>query len=124
MTTSEIATVLAWHDALNAADLDTLVALSSDDIEIGDAHGAAQGHEALRSWAASRNVTAELGRMYVHDGVVVVEEKISTPDSPGAVTTAASAFRVVHDRVTSVFRHDDLASALAATDLTESDVIE
>ena len=52
MTTSEIATVLAWHDALNASDLDTLVALSSDDIEIGDAHGAAQGHEALRRWAA------------------------------------------------------------------------
>ena len=48
MTTSEIATVLAWHDALNASDIDTLVALSSDDIEIGDAHGAAQGHEALR----------------------------------------------------------------------------
>ena len=26
MSTSEIATVLAWHDALNTADLDTLVA--------------------------------------------------------------------------------------------------
>ncbi|MGZ4564262.1 MAG: nuclear transport factor 2 family protein [Mycobacterium sp.] len=123
MTTSEIATVLAWHDALNAADLETLVALSSDDIEIGDAHGAAQGHEALRRWAASRSGTAELGRMYVHDGVVVAEQKVSAPDSPGAVTTAASAFRVVHDRVTSVFRHEDLASALAATELTESDLV-
>jgi ketosteroid isomerase-like protein len=121
MTTSEIATVLAWHDALNAADLDTLVSLSSDDIDIGDAHGAAQGHEALRDWAASRKGTAELGRMYVHDGVVVVEQKITTPD--GAVTNAASAFRVVHDHVTSVFRHDDLASALAATELTESDLV-
>ena len=122
MTTSEIATVLAWHDALNAADLDTLVGLSSDDIDIGDAHGAAQGHEALRRWAASRNGTAELGRMYVHDGVVVVEQKISSPD--GAVTNAASAFRVVHDHVTSVFRHQDLASALAATELTEADSVD
>jgi ketosteroid isomerase-like protein len=121
MTTSEIATVLAWHDALNAADLETLVSLSSDDIDIGDAHGAAQGHEALRDWAASRKGTAELGRMYVHDGVVVVEQKITTPD--GAVTNAASAFRVVHDHVTSVFRHNDLASALAATELTESDLV-
>ncbi|MGZ4577204.1 MAG: nuclear transport factor 2 family protein [Mycobacterium sp.] len=121
MTTSEIATVLAWHDALNAADLETLVALSSDDIEIGDAHGAAQGHEALRRWAASRSGTAELGRMYVHDGVVVAEQKVSAPE--GAVTDAASAFRVVHDRVTSVFRHEDLASALAATELTESDLV-
>ncbi len=123
MTTSEIATVLAWHDALNAADLDTLVALSSDDIEIGDAHGAAQGHEALRKWAASRKATAELGRMYVHDGVVVVEQKVSTPDNPGAVRNAASAFRVVHDHVTSVFRHEDLASALAATELTDADFV-
>jgi ketosteroid isomerase-like protein len=121
MTTSEIATVLAWHDALNASDLDTLVALSSDDIEIGDAHGAAQGHEALRRWASSLEGDAELGRMYVRDGVVVVEQKVSRPD--GAVTNAASAFRVVRDHVTSVFRHDDLASALAATELTEADLV-
>lgn len=123
MTTSEIATVLAWHDALNASDLDTLVTLSSDDIDIGDAHGAAQGHEALRNWAAAQRGKAELGRMYVHDGVVVVEQTISAPDGSGAVTNAASAFRVVHDRVTSVFRHQDLASALAATELTESDLV-
>ena len=124
MTTSEIATVLAWYDALNASDLDTLVDLSSDDIEIGDAHGAAQGHEALRRWAASLDSTAELGRMFVHDGVVVVEQKVGAQDNPGAVTSAASAFRVVHDHVTSVFRHDDLASALAATELTDADIVD
>ncbi|MDQ2636886.1 MAG: nuclear transport factor 2 family protein, partial [Actinomycetota bacterium] len=43
MSTSEIATVLAWYDALNERDLDTMVALSSDDVEIGDTDGAAQG---------------------------------------------------------------------------------
>jgi hypothetical protein len=50
--------------------------------------------------------------MYVHGGVVVAEEQDGK----------ASAFRVVHDHVTSVFRHDDLASALAATELTEKDL--
>lgn len=124
MTTSEIATVLAWHDALNASDLDTLVALSSDDIEIGDAHGAGQGHDALRKWAAATTTTTEVGRMYVHDGVVVVEQKIIDTDPSRADTTLASAFRVVHDHITSVFRHHDLASALAATDLTEADLVE
>ena len=79
MTVSEIATVLAWHDALNAHDLDTLVELSTGDIEIGDA---------------------------------------------GSPQTAASAFRVVHDKVTSVYRHDDLRSALAATELTEADLTD
>ncbi|QLL08024.1 nuclear transport factor 2 family protein [Mycobacterium vicinigordonae] len=124
MTTSEIATVLAWHDALNSADIDTLVALSSDDIEIGDAHGAAQGHQALSSWAKSLTTTAELGRMFVHDGVVVVEQTISDRHDPSAVTTAASAFRVVRDHVTSVYRHENLSLALAATELTESDLVD
>jgi hypothetical protein len=124
MTTSEIATVLAWHDALNASDIDTLMALSSDDIEVGDAHGAAQGHAALREWAAAHPRTAEVGRMYVHDGVVVVEQKIGNADDPGTNTAVASAFRVVHDHVTSVFRHRDLASALAATELTDADLVD
>lgn len=124
MTTSEIATVLAWHDALNASDLETLVALSSEDIDIGDEHGATQGHQALHRWVASRNATAELGRMYVHDGVVVVEQKINNPDGSDGDVVNASAFRVVRDHVTSVFRHDDLASALAATDLTEADLVD
>lgn len=115
-----MATVLAWHDALNARDLDTLLELSTEDIEIGDANGAAQGHAALADWARSLDVNAEPGRMYIHDGVVVVEEKITTVT--GETGSAASAFRVVHDKVTSVFRHPDLATALAATELDEDDL--
>ena len=116
MSTSEIATVLAWHDALNDKDLDTLLELSSDDIEIGDAHGASQGLDSLRTWAQDFSGAVTVGRMYVHDGTVVFEQTLDD----GSVQ--ASAFRVVHDHVTSVFRHDDLASALAATDLTQDDL--
>lgn len=122
MSTSEIATVLAWHDALNSADLDTLVSLSSDDIEIGDSHGAAQGHAALREWAQRNTSDIEVGQIYYHDGVVVVEEKLTSKADPADTGTAASAFRVVHDHVTSVFRHDDLSTALAATELTDEDL--
>ena len=122
MSTSEIATVLAWHDALSAGDLDTLVSLSSDDIEIGDAAGASQGHAALREWAGGADATIEVGRIYFHDGIVVVEETITPHADPGAVRTAGSAFRVVHDHVTSAFRHEDLAAALAATELTDADL--
>lgn len=119
MTTSEKATVLAWHDALNARDIDTLLELSSDDIEVGDARGAGQGHAALQDWATGLTRTVTPGRLFIRDGVVVVEEQIA--DADGAATVSASAFRVVHDKVTSVFRHDDLPSALAATELTEAD---
>ena len=118
MTTSEIATVLAWHDALNTADLDTLVALSSDDIDMGEAHGAAQGHEALRRWA-----TLPPGDHGARPDVCARRRRGRRTEAaaPPTVTNTALAFRVVHDHVTSVFRHQDLASALAATELTEAD---
>lgn len=122
MSTSEIATVLAWHDALSSGDLDTLVALSSDDIEIGDSHGAAQGHAALRTWAQGSDATIEVGDIYYRDGVVVVTERITPKSDPAAAGSAASAFRVVRDHVTSVFRHPGLAAALAATELTDEDL--
>ncbi len=115
MSTSEIATVLAWNDALSEKNLGTLADLSSDDIEIGDAGGAAQGLDALREWARAFPSTVTVGRLFVHDGTVVAEQAL------GDGTSVASAFRVVHDQVTSVFRHDDLAAALAATDLCEDD---
>ncbi len=123
MSTSEIATVLAWHDALNDSEIDTLLELSSDDIEIGDPSGASQGLSALRNWATTAGIRLAPGRMYVYEGVVVVEEKASRASDPGNVTTVASAFRVVHDHVTSMFRHEDLQSALAATDLSEKDFV-
>lgn len=122
MSTSEIATVLAWHDALSTSDLDTLLSLSSDDIEIGDADGAAQGHAALRDWAQRSPGIIEVGDIYYRDGVVVVEEQLTSNTDPSDVRTAASAFRVVHDHVTSAFRHDDLATALAATDMSDEDL--
>lgn len=112
--------MLAWHDALNEQDFDTLLQLSSSDVEVGDADGAAQGHEALHEWAASHRMSVTTGRMFVHDGVVVAEQHITYAD--GTERTSASAFRVVHDRITSVFRHDDLQSALTATDLSEEDL--
>ncbi|MDY6998437.1 MAG: nuclear transport factor 2 family protein [Actinomycetota bacterium] len=121
MTTSEMATVLAWHDALNAGDVDTLLSLSSDDIEVGDPHGAAQGHAALRDWAERFDFKIEPGRFFIHDGVVVVEQRIVSVT--GESGPGASAFRVVNDHVTSIFRHDDLASALAATELTDDDLV-
>lgn len=124
MSTSEIATVLAWHDALNSSDLDTLLTLSSDDIDIGDARGAGQGLGALREWASTAGAPLNPGRMFVHGGVVVVEEQAGTaPDATPDATPGAAAFRVVHDQVTSFFRHADLAAAFAATDLSEADLV-
>ena len=48
----EPATVRAWHQALNAGDVDRLVALSSEDVEVGGPRGATRGAQALREWSA------------------------------------------------------------------------
>lgn len=123
MRISEIATVLAWHDALNDSDIETLLALSSDDIELGGTEGAAQGLTALRDWANSAAPTLVPGRMFMHDGVVVVEEQATWAAAPDESRTVGTAFRVVHDQVTAVFRHDTLDAALEATDLSEKDLV-
>ncbi|QCB50411.1 nuclear transport factor 2 family protein [Rhodococcus sp. PAMC28707] len=121
MSTSEIATVLAWHDALNGNDVDTVLALSSDDIEVGSADGAAQGLEHLQEWVRTPGVTLTPGAMFYRDGVVVVEESATSDDESAGTTMEAASFRVVHDHVTSIFRHTDLESALSATGMSESD---
>jgi hypothetical protein len=122
MSTSEIATVLAWHDALSSSDLDTLLSLSSPDVEIGDADGAAQGRIALRSWAERSDATVETGDLYERGGTVVVEEQWTSKADPSDTYTTASAFRVVRDHVTSIFRHDGLEAAFDATGLSASDL--
>ena len=121
MTTSEIATVLAWHDALNSHDVDTLLDLSTDDVEVGGLQGASQGLPALQHWADTAGVTLTAGRSFVHHGTVVVEEEAEWAADPGEAKTVATAFRVVHDKVASVFRHTDLAEAFESTGLSESD---
>ena len=60
MTTSEIATVLAWHDALSEQDLTAWPEVSSDDIEWRRGAGG-QGHAALREWAAPGDVGGRPG---------------------------------------------------------------
>ncbi len=75
MSTSEIATVLAWHDAVNSNDIDTLVQLSSDDIVLPTPDDDPdQGLDELREWATTAGVTLQPGRLFVHHGIVVVEE--------------------------------------------------
>ena len=95
MSTSEIATVLAWHDAVNDNDVETLLELSSDDIVLPtDDDDEDQGLDELREWATTAGVTLTPGRMFVHDQVV------------------------------SVYRHPTLEHALEATRLGEEDLYE
>ncbi|QNG20990.1 nuclear transport factor 2 family protein [Rhodococcus triatomae] len=124
MSISEIATVLAWKDALADNDVDTLLNLSSTDIEVGGADGASQGLDVLREWATGAGLTLSVGRMFEHEGIVVAEVTETWGTDQDGPTPGAAAFRVVDDQVTSIFRHPDLPAAFAATGLTEKDLFE
>lgn len=124
MSISEIATVLAWKDALNDNDTETLLGLSSTDIEVGDPEGASQGLDVLREWATIAGLTLAFGKMYEHDGIVVSEVTERWGSGTDGPLTGAAAFRVVEDQVTSVFRHPNLSAAFAATGLTAADAFE
>ena len=90
----------------------------------GDDEDEDQGLDELREWATTAGVTLTPGRMYVHGGIVVVEETATWASAPDRALPEALAFRVVDDQVVSVYRHPTLEHALEATRLGEEDLYE
>lgn len=126
MSTSEYATVLAWQDALNSGDADTLIELSSDGIEISSADGGGQGLMALLDWAAESNTTITLEEAYVSGPIVVTAGEAAGSLSNGEANETrhlALAFRVDHDQVVAVFLHPDVETALRSTGLGAEDLV-
>lgn len=127
MSTSQYATVLAWQDALNSGDIDTIIELSSDGIEISSSVGGSQGLVALLDWAAETTTTIALDEAYVNGSVVVTAGEAAgalAGDSSDDHRHMAIAFRVEDDQVVSVFIHPDLETALKATGLGAEDLVE
>lgn len=127
MAADPVETVHAWHAALNAGNPEHLVALSSDDVEIGGPRGSTRGGQLLREWFARARVSLEPMRTFHRDETVVVEQR-ATWQVPEAHTgtdsqTVASVFFVQDGQVTSVIRHADLASALEAGGLASADEV-
>ena len=125
MSTPEVAIVIAWHEALNAGDVDRLVALSSDDIEVGGPRGSGSGAALLRDWATRAGIRLEPRRVFHQAGSVVVEESTRWRSAEHGQMTepqdVASVFLVRDGRVASVVRHPDLSSALKAAGLEPPD---
>lgn len=125
MSTPEVRVVVAWHEALNAGDLDGLAALSHPDVEVGGPRGAGRGARLLREWAQRASVRLEPRRVFHRTRTVVVEEEAEwrSPETGELVGngTIGSVFVVRDGRVASVLRYDDLASALDAANLDETD---
>lgn len=124
VTVPEIEAVLKWHEALNAGDVERLVALSDSEIEVGGPRGSGRGAQLLREWVGRANLRLESRRVFHRAVTVVVEQEaewrsIETGEPTGG-QTVASVFIVRDVVVASVLRYDSLADALRAAELDES----
>ncbi len=121
---SQIAVVDAWHDALNAGDVDRLAELVHEDVEVGGPRGSGHGVVPLREWVERAGIRLEPGRRFQQGDAEVVTQRASwrSPDTGqfGDPQEVASAFWVRDGRVQRVIRYVDLSEALAAAGLDES----
>jgi ketosteroid isomerase-like protein len=120
----ELHAVIAWHEALNAGDVESLLELSHPDVEVGGPRGTGHGTQLLRGWVDRANIHIEPGRIFHEADTVVVEQEAmwrspETGESNGA-QTVASVFVVCDGLVASVVRYPDVADALRAANLDES----
>jgi hypothetical protein len=121
VTGPELDTVLAWHEALHAGDVERVASLAHPEVEIGGPRGSAHGRQVLKDWVGRANVRLEPLRSFKRGGTVVVEEA-ATGETVGAATVA-TVFELDGGLVTGIFRHDGLEDALRSAGLDGSDEI-
>jgi ketosteroid isomerase-like protein len=127
MDSPEVDVVTAWHDALNAGDLDRLTALSAEDIEVGGPRGSGKGAPLLREWVERAGIRLVMGRVYRRGTTVVVEERgewrASGAGQAPSRQVVATIFQVRDGRVAAAVRYPGLADTLTAAGLSEADRI-
>ena len=115
--------MLAWHSALNAADIDRLVSLSTDDIEVGGPRGIGHGIELLREWVDRAHIRLAPVRWQADRATVVVEQSAQWQADDGSLTSpqmVASVFRMDRGKVASVIRYAEFGAALKSAGLARS----
>ena len=114
MADDTVTLILAWHDALNAARTDEVLALSAPNIRVGGPRGSAEGHEVLADWV--RQAGIQLTPTVIHQGAraLYVEQEARWPEHGDDVTSACTVFEVADGLVAAVLRYDTLEDALLA----------
>lgn len=116
-------TVQAWHDAVNAGDVERAVALCAGDVAVRGPQGTGHGHELMRAWLRRSGIRLEPqqplravdGRVFVHEKAQWTTTEQAPPKAPTdhpvdtwVVFTAADGL------VTSVGRYETEDDALGA----------
>lgn len=122
--THPVDTVRAWHEAVNAGDLERLDGLVTDDVEIGGPRGISAGRKMHHEWIGRAKINLIPLRYWTRGDAAVAEESARWMLENGEMTpamTAFSAFQLADDRITSITRFETLSEALAEAGLTAAD---
>jgi ketosteroid isomerase-like protein len=115
-----------WLAAVNAGDVEGVLARTTPDVAIVGPRGAARGHDVLRAWMGHSGATFQTREAYAAgDAVVVAQHGVWRDPQSGAVrgeAEVATRFVVADGQVAEMQRYDDgLSSALRAAGLTRAD---
>lgn len=111
----------AWHDAVNAKDVDRVLALCASDVSVGGPRGTGQGHDVMRAWLQRSGIELRPQHdIVVTRGRALVHEKAcwrTTDDAPvqlrdGGEHDTWVVFDVRDDLVTAVRRYETEDDAL------------
>ena len=124
MTPTPAVVVHAWLAAVNAGDVEAVLARSAPDVAMIGPRGTDTGHEVLRGWLQHAGATFETHATYARGNAVVVAQRgVWQAPHGGTPSTVnvATRFRVAAGCVAELERYDDLAAALRAVGLTLED---
>lgn len=111
---SAVETVQAWHDAVNARDIDAALACCRPDVVVGGPRGDGEGHDLMRAWLQRSGIELEPQEpLEERDGRVVVHElaRWRTADAPAEVPSQEPAetwvvFETAEGLVSAVRRYE------------------
>lgn len=109
-------TVAAWHEAVNAGDVEGAIACCHPEVEVGGPRGTGRGHDLMRGWLGRSGIRLEPQHELAEDdrvpGRVVVEElarwtaaNVPFP-APTEPTPTWVVFRAENGCLMSVFRYE------------------
>lgn len=109
-----------FHEAVNAADAGRLAGLATEDIEVGGPRGTGRGIDLLRGWVDRAGIHLTPVRTFRHGDTVVIAQRARW-GADGRPYEIATLFRIRDERIAAAIRYDDLASALSAAGLSDTD---
>ncbi|WP_420125182.1 nuclear transport factor 2 family protein [Longimicrobium sp.] len=125
MSSDPLRIVHDWLAAVNAGDVQGVLARTAPDVVIVGPRGTARGHEVLRAWLGHAGATFQTRETFgAGDAVVVAQHGVWRDVPTGEVrgeADVATRFRIDGERVAEMERYDDLHAALHAAGLTAAD---